>query len=1252
MLDQVSDARMPRVTASQAAGSRRLSPWLRRLRNLGIVVTALIALYAIIGFFVVPSIARSQFESTLSRELGRQATLRKVEFNPFTLRARLSDFALANREATGTFASFETLEVDVSSASIRYLAPVFDAIRLVRPKIELVRDAQGTYSIQDLIERAAAQPSTSDARAQFSLNNIEIDEGTFSLDDRPGGRTINVANIGIGIPFLSSLAHDAEIRVTPRLDGAIDGARFELKGTSTTPFADVQEATLDLDLDRMALAQYAQYWPLPSGLKLVDGALTTRLRLAFTTERRTPRSITVAGTARIDGPAIARRDGSALISAGSAEVAIEKLDPIARVLALDRVAIDALRADVRRVGGGEFELVRLLSSPASTAQTTSTAELPATADRSNRPPASAWRVSITDLHASAHSVDLADETVTPAFKTTLGNLRLNAKHVDSDGPGSFDATFDTDSGAHFEGRAEANLSAKSARGHFALTGFRLDRLYPYYANALNVEVRRGALDLNADVDVAVGNDGADVKLADGTATLNDVEMALREERDPLWRVPRADLTGVAFDLKRRNIAIDRIQSAGNTIRIVRQRDGAVDFERIVKTRTGRTPDAASGVTTDQGWSYAVRKLSFERATAAFEDRVPQPPVKLRIDANVSADNFGNAHGLKGTVDIAARLPPTGRVNLAGALATNPVAFDWRVDATGVNLVPLRPYYEARTNITVTHGAAAAKGRVVYAAAQGSASRVSYKGDITISDFASLDRPTSQELLRWKTLSLRDVDAASQPHKLAIGSIALDKYYARIIVNPDATLNLQKLLSPEATEDEAPTTSVRTTAPAATATTATAAPAKATAAKAMNANTGNAKTPTRELPAASAPERELPVSIGRIGVSDGNVEFSDFFVKPNYSANLTNVTGSVSALSATQAGQVELSGRVANTAPVELRGAINPFARELTLDLTAKATDIDLPPLTPYSAKYAGYGIQKGKLSFEAHYAIDQRKLAATNKLVLDQLTFGEHVDSPTATKLPVRLAVALLKDRNGRIDLDLPIQGTLDDPKFSVWRIIVQIIGNLITKVVTAPFAVLGALAGGGGEQLAYVEFAPGHSDISAAAEAKLRSLAKALADRPALKLDATGRAVPDVDREGLKRAALERAMRVQKQKSLRAEESAPSAQDTMTIDVAEYPVLLKAVYRDTKLADKPRNLLGMEKDIPPAEMEGLLLASYGADDGALRDLANRRAEAVKEWLVDQGEIPAERVFVVAPKLTGDGIEDKGAATRVDFSIK
>ena len=173
------------------------------------------------------------------------------------------------------------------------------------------------------------------------------------------------------------------------------------------------------------------------------------------------------------------------------------------------------------------------------------------------------------------------------------------------------------------------------------------------------------------------------------------------------------------------------------------------------------------------------------------------------------------------------------------------------------------------------------------------------------------------------------------------------------------------------------------------------------------------------------------------------------------------------MSPTQAGAIELTATVEGTAPVDIRGSVNPFARELSLDLGAKASDVELPPLTPYAVKYAGYGIQKGKLSMEVHYRLENRKLAASNKLKLDQLTFGERVESPTATKLPVLLAVSLLKDRNGVINLDLPIEGTLDDPQFSVWGLVVQVVVNLIGKAVTAPFALLGSLVGAGSRRTA-----------------------------------------------------------------------------------------------------------------------------------------------------------------------------------------
>ncbi|MGE5169209.1 MAG: DUF748 domain-containing protein, partial [Rudaea sp.] len=711
-------------------------------------------------------------------------------------------------------------------------------------------------------------------------------------------------------------------------------------------------------------------------------------------------------------------------------------------------------------------------------------------------------------------------------------------------------------------------------------------------------------------------------LTGGTATVADLETGIRAEKDALWSVKRGDLAGVSLDLAKRGITIDRVALQQGSLNVVRERDGTVNFRRLF--RTGATSESTEGsepAAAGEGWRLRIAKFDLDRIAASVEDRVPTPPVKLRIaDARASIDEFSNADDARPAIDVAARIGAKGRLRLKGTVAAKPAAADLRVDAAGIDVLPLRPYFEAGTNVVVTSGAVSANGRLVYATSRAGTPNVSFKGDMAIADFDSLDRPTSQELVRWKTLKLAGVDSRSAPLAVNVGSIALDRFFARVILNADATLNLRQLLVAEP-------------APAAR-------PAPTTA----------AGVTTAELPP-RAEGGPLPVSIGRIEVSNGEVEYSDFFVQPNYNAHLTQVAGNVSALSAAQAGAIELAARVEGTAPVDVRGTVNPFAAQLSLDLTGKATDVDLPPLTPYSIKYAGYGITKGKLSLEVHYKIEDRKLAATNKLRLDQLTFGERVDSPSATKLPVLLAVSLLKDRNGVINLDLPISGTLDDPQFSVWRVIVQIFVNLMTRAVTAPFALLASIAGGG-EELSYVEFPAGRASLTPAALAKLGTLAKALNDRPALKLDAAGRAIPETDRDGLKRAMLDRALRVQKQKALAEDgESAPPVEE-LTIGAEEYPKLLTAVYRATDLPDKPRNVFGFAKSIPPAEMEALLLASYRVDDEALATLANRRAQAVKEWLAREGGVASERVFIVKPKLGAEGIKDEGAPTRVDFAIR
>jgi hypothetical protein len=236
------------------------------------------------------------------------------------------------------------------------------------------------------------------------------------------------------------------------------------------------------------------------------------------------------------------------------------------------------------------------------------------------------------------------------------------------------------------------------------------------------------------------------------------------------------------------------------------------------------------------------------------------------------------------------------------------------------------------------------------------------------------------------------------------------------------------------------------------------------------------------------------------------------------------------------------------------------------------------------------------------------------------------------------------------IDINLPISGTLDDPEFSLGGIVVKVIVNLLVKVITSPFALLGSIFGGG-EELAYLEFAPGSAAITAGSVKKLESVAKALTDRPALKMEIAGRVDPGTDKEGLRQAMLERKVKGQKLKAMLASgEKAPSLAE-LTVGSGEYEKYLAAAYGEEKFP-KPRNVVGLVKSLPVPEMEKLMLTHAEVSDEDIRQLAEQRAEAARNWLLAEGKIPAERVFLLAPKLSAEGIKDKGKPTRVDFSLK
>jgi hypothetical protein len=328
------------MSADPSALSRFL-PSRRFLLRLAMVAGVVVALIAI-AWLAVPPIVRGQVESRLSEALNRRTTVEAVEFEPFKLRVTLRKLAIADPGGTVPLLAVDALVADVSTASLWHRAPVLDALKLVHPAVSLARDRDGRYSIHDLIAKALAAPEG--PPPGFSLNNIEIDEGSLEFDDGTTRSKHRIEHLVIGVPFLSSLPYQVDIRVTPRVEGAFNGSHFVLGGT-TAPFAERREASIDVDLDALPLKSYVAYLPTRPRIDLADGRLTTRLKLVFVDGKPDERKLEVRGDARLEGLKLTRRDGSSLAAADRIAVTVDRIGVFDRDVRIASVAIDAPAID-------------------------------------------------------------------------------------------------------------------------------------------------------------------------------------------------------------------------------------------------------------------------------------------------------------------------------------------------------------------------------------------------------------------------------------------------------------------------------------------------------------------------------------------------------------------------------------------------------------------------------------------------------------------------------------------------------------------------------------------------------------------------------------------------------------------------------------------------------------------------------------------------------------------------------------------
>ncbi|CAH1905925.1 conserved hypothetical protein [Candidatus Nitrotoga sp. HW29] len=1247
-----------------------------KLLSIGKIAAIVFLVFSALLFFVGPPIVKSFVAKKIGEEIGRKVDFGTVNINPFTLSATIRDISIyeSGQQQEKIFA-IDELYVDGSLASVSRLAPVINEIRVKQPVIRIIRIGENQFNFSDIVKKILDKPKSDDAPARFSLNNIHIYQGRIDYDDRVLRSRHTISDFDLAIPFLSNLPHDVEIFTSPAFSAKVNGTALAIKA-KTKPFTASHDSSVQINLDGLSLPTYIPFVPVQLNFELVSALLDTHLNIDFKQSGST-QNVVISGDAGVRKLQLQEKSGTPLVQWDKLSVVLDRVEPFNNLVRLREIKLESPDLQVKRLSDGSLNLVHALVLP-STAQKEKASSASTKPNTQSAPVKSKpFIFSFGNAEIVNGHVNWQDATTNPAFgPAALMIKRLDAKLSKFSTEGNTSAlvniTLETDAGEVLSHQGSLMFNGKSLQGDLQITALQPQHLRPYFAPVFAAELADTLLDAKLPYQLAWPESGVNLVLTNASARLRNLQMKLPKEKDNSITAKDITLDGFQLDLAKQIAALDGIAINAANIKIKRNTKGEIDLMTMLAgnghatKKTTATPETPAKTS---AWQASLKQLKIEHSDIQFSDakvasqNEEKPVVQQLSNLDLTLENIAlMTEAASSPLTLKFSHNKQGSLNAKGALVLRPFGINLKIDSKKLSVKAFQPYFADQINAIFTNGNLSTNGKLMVQLPEHRPLRASYVGSINLADIQTSDKVSGDDFMRWKSLYIGNINAQintqKNPLAVSLGNIALSDFYARVIVNADGHLNLQDIATKNG-QGQPTSTSLTQETPSTDHSSEVAAVESPTPTTTASANVATPNVASTVVSAQAAGEvpaiqnagvRPL-IRIGQTTLQGGNIYFSDNFIKPHYSANLTDLTGSVSKVESEDPTPADLvmNGKIDGDAALEITGKINPLGTQLFLDLAAKAHGVELTRLTPYAAKYAGYPITKGKLSMDVKYHIENGQLDAKNNIFLDQLTFGEKVDSPDALKLPVLLAVALLKNSRGEIDINLPVSGSLSDPKFSIGGIIFKVLVNLITKAIISPFSLL-ASAFGGSDELGYVEFAPGISSLTPATQAKLATLAKALNDRPALKLEIIGRVDPVTDLDGARRSYVTKKIKAQKISSLKSDGDSINLEE-LVVTPEEYPKFLERAYKAEKFS-KPRNFIGIAKSLPPKEMENLMIVNAPIGQNELKALAENRALLVKRHLEEQGKVANGRMFLVAPKLTAEGIKDQGKPNRVDFTLK
>lgn len=783
---------------------------------------------------------------------------------------------------------------------------------------------------------------------------------------------------------------------------------------------------------------------------------------------------------------------------------------------------------------------------------------------------------------------------------TLGDLTLQLPDFSTaqahSNPYRLSATLNKQSPLKAEG--ELDILTGAGKGQVSLGKLALAPFAPLWAPYLKVDLAKGDASAELAYRLKQGKQGLDWQLSKGKLVLNNWQLK-RPKGSEFARFNQLALTGIRLDGNKQSLDIDAATLTSPAVTAVLDDQQQLDLaDLLIPPPPAKATGKPAKTTKSQPWRWQLKQARISGGNIKLTESSSGKPLARELSGlTLNLGALGSAIRQPSSLTLASTLNGKSQLNFDGVLNLSPFTLNGEFKQQGLPLGWAQPYLQDLLRVKVQDGVLSSRTKLAIATDEkGALSRLEVTGGFDVDKLHVLDRADNQRLLQIERLELSGLRYDGISQQLKIGDILLRQPFARIEINEDGITNVQQLLLPR--------------------------PASK-----------------------SASQQAAPrILIDQVRTEQGNLRFADRSLSPEFVVDIASLQGQSRHISNIpgQRSELAFNGKVDRYAPVTIKGGTNLLVEDPVLDVAVAFTNLELTTFTPYSSTYAGYAIDKGQLSMKLNYKLQGRRLEGDNDITIKKLQLGEKIKSEQAKDLPLGLAIALLSDSSGVIKMNLKVKGNLDQPNFSLGNIFWDVLGNTLSKAITSPFSLLSSLTGGT-QDLDELPFLLGDPSLTPTQQNKLTTLAQALKARPKLSMNIRGKVNFNEERPILQRQKLERVL-------------AKITGAPVDLGVLEQDPALQAALGDAyeakfkedigSLADR----LKLPEQSPALRAQAMILLrdQQLITAKSLRNLAMRRAQNTKEFLVDTQGIAPERLFVLDSQVKEADKEAKVVLTLDD----